>query len=120
MVSASAITKYALASISDGKRSLGTDTSTGRRRPATIESTPGGQPASGERVGQQPVGQLAQLMVCRPGVLERLGDQLTGAGRIRVEAAQREVERDDRVDETLLRTVVQIAHHAPPSVVTGC
>jgi hypothetical protein len=74
----------------------------------------GRQAAAAEDARKRPAGQLAQLHGGLLGLLERLGDQ---RGRVVGPVAERalgELERDDRVDEALLRAVVDVADQAAP------
>jgi hypothetical protein len=63
--------------------------------------------------------QLAQLPVGGLGGLLRFGHERPGVLRVAVERAERELQREDRVHEALLRAIVQVAHHAAPSLVAG-
>ena len=58
------------------------------------------------------MGQLAQLLVGPLHVLERLGDQRLRVLVVARERPLRQPERDDGVDEPLLRAVVQVADDA--------
>ena len=70
-VSASATMKYAVASSSGGRRSSVTSKDTGSRTRDTSVSSAALEPAA-ERSGEDPVGELAQLLVRPLGVLERV------------------------------------------------
>ena len=59
------------------------------------------------------MGELAQLDGRALGVVERLGDELGTPLVVALERLARQLQRDHRVDEALLRSVVQVAHHAP-------
>ena len=63
--------------------------------------------------------QLTQLFVGRLGVLESLRDERSAVFVMLIQRAECELERDDGVDEALLCTVVQIAHHAAPRLIAG-
>jgi hypothetical protein len=69
----------------------------------------GAQPAAGQRRGQDPVRQLAQLVRCPLRGTERLRQQRLRVAPVLVERLLRELERDDRVHEPLLGAVVQVA-----------
>ena len=63
--------------------------------------------------------QLAQLVVRPPRVFERLGEERLRALVTLLVRAGRELQRDDRVHEPLLRAVVEIADDAPALLVAG-
>jgi hypothetical protein len=65
------------------------------------------------------VGELAQLDVRALRLLERLADEGRRALLLVLERPARQLERDDRVDEALLGSVVEIADDTPPLVVGG-
>ena len=75
------------------------------------------QPTAGEGGGEDAVGELAQLHRRLLGVVERLGHQAGEVVLLVRQGLLGELERDDRVDQPLLRAVVQIANHAPALVV---
>jgi hypothetical protein len=62
------------------------------------------------------VGEVAQVGVCLLRLLARLTDQRPGLIVLRTLS---QLERDDRVDESLLRTIVQVAHDATALLVGG-
>jgi hypothetical protein len=61
--------------------------------------------------------QLAQLVVGRLGVLECLADQRRRVLLTLVERAAGQLQRDDRVHQSLPRAVVEVSHHPPPGLV---
>jgi len=65
------------------------------------------------------VSELSQLASRELGVVERLGDRCVRRRLAITERAGRELEREDRMDEALLRAVVQVADHAPALLVGG-
>jgi hypothetical protein len=66
------------------------------------------------------VRELAQLRRRLLGVVERLGEQGGNVLLLVLDGAVGQLERDDRMDEPLLRSVVQIAHYAPALLVGRC
>ena len=91
----------------------------GQRRDRSATSDAGAEPAAGEDGGQDPVGELAQLVVAPLGLLERLGDERTPPRAVLVQGLLGELERHDRVDEPLLGAVVEVAHDPPAGLVAG-
>ncbi len=65
------------------------------------------------------MGKLPQLRIALPRVLERLANERRCLFVARLERLLSERERDDRVHQSLLRAVVQIAHHAAALLVGG-
>ena len=63
--------------------------------------------------------ELAQLLVGALRLLERLADERARLPRLTFERLLRQLERDHRVDEALLGSVVQVAHDPPPLLVGG-
>ena len=61
--------------------------------------------------------ELADLLDAALGALDRVGDVAGGRAGRRAERPLRELEREHRVHELLLRAVVQVAHDAPARVV---
>ena len=61
--------------------------------------------------------ELAQLGVGLLGLVERLGQQGRGTLLLVLDGAVCELQGDDHVDQPLLRSVVQIANHAPALLV---
>ena len=115
-VSASATMKYAVASTSGGSRSVVTSSLTGRRIRADQRVERCLEP-SAQRRGEDPVGEIAQLRVGALGMLERLVEELDRRPGGIAEAAPRELQRDERVHEALLGSVVQVALEASARLV---
>jgi integrase len=88
------------------------------RHPRSQRAHSCAQPALGQDRWQDAVRQLAQLVGRVLGVVECLGHERRGSILLVLERAVRQFERDDRVHEPLLRTVVQIANH-PPALLIG-
>ena len=88
LVSASATTKYALASISGGSRWASTATTTGSVEARDQRVNRVRQAAPRQHRREDPVGQLAQLAAAVLGVVERLGEERLGVLRIRAERAR--------------------------------
>ena len=61
--------------------------------------------------------QLAQLDVRLLRLAERLGHESGGALPLGLERPARQLQRDDRMDEALLGSVVKITNHPPPLLV---
>ena len=87
------------------------------RHPRRQRVHAGAQPAPGEDRWEDAVGELAQLGRRLLGVVERLGQQAGELLLLVLQGAACQLERDDRVDQPLLRAVVQIANHAPALLV---
>ena len=60
--------------------------------------------------------ELAQLGGCVLSMIERLGHESGRGVGVLGKGPARQLQRDDRVHEALLRPVVQIANHPPPLV----
>jgi hypothetical protein len=75
------------------------------------------QPTPDEDRWEDAVREFAQLDVRTLRVVERFGQQGGEVLSLVLEGAACQLQRDDRVDQPLLRTVVQIADHAPALIV---
>jgi hypothetical protein len=107
--------KYALASISAGnRRNIDSNRQVEPRR-ELVDA--GSEAAVREDRGKDSVCQLAQFRVALLRVLERFAEERL---RLFVSVSERslsELERDDGVHQSLLRAVVQVAHHAAAGLV---
>ena len=74
------------------------------------------QPAAGENRRQDAVRELPQLDVRPLGLGEGLGQERRGVIAL-LERPVRQLQRDNRVDEALLRPVVQIPNHPSPLLI---
>jgi hypothetical protein len=96
-----------------GREPLGRNIDSNRQvQPRHHCADAGPEAAAREDRGEDPVCQLTQLHVALRGVLERLADQRL---RLLVSLPKRslcELQRDDGVDQPLLRAVVEVAHDA--------
>ena len=61
--------------------------------------------------------ELAQLGGCLLSLVERLGHERRRLVVPLLERLARQLQRDDRLHQALLRSVVQIAYHPPPLLV---
>ena len=119
LVSASETTKYAVASIVDGKRSPAlVDHGHGERAAARDVAQRRPEAALGQHRGMDAAREVAQLADRALGLVARLTDEVE-----RVVAAPEPVARHPQVqrdgDEPLLRPVVQVALQAPALGVGG-
>jgi hypothetical protein len=114
VVSASATTRYTLASTSGGSRVAVTSISTGRPSRETRLSPPARRPSLVRADWRIPRGQLAELGVALLGVIDRSGEQ-----RLHALPVLAQLQGDDRTDQALLRSVVEVAYD-PPARVVAC
>ena len=77
------------------------------------------QAAGPERRGQDPLRQVAQLVVRPSRVFERLGQERLRSLVTLLMRPRRELQRDDRVHESLLRPVVEVTDDTPALLVGG-
>src|SRR4051794_3829776 len=87
----------------------------GAVRGERVERRP--EAAVGQDRGVDALRELAHLLDRALGVLEALLDEPRGGSPVAAELAARELERDDRVDEPLLRAVVEVTLEAPARIV---
>ena len=59
------------------------------------------------------MGQLAKLRVALLGVIQRRGEPRLHALPVRAQCSLRELQGDDRMDQALLRSVVEVAYDPP-------
>ena len=109
--------KYALASISVAKALRGNVDLDGEVESLDHRVDAGAQAATRERGRQDPVGQLAQLLVAVPHLFEPLREERPQLWIVGSKRTLGELQRHDGMDEPLLRSVVQIAHDAAPRFV---
>ena len=70
-----------------------------------------------ESRGKDAVSELAQLRVAALGVLQRLVDEPLRRSFSARERTLSQLQRHDRMDQPLLRAVVEVAHDAPPCLI---
>ena len=103
-----------------GGKPLGRDIDPNRQvEPCHDRVDAGPEAAAGERWGQDPVCQLAQLAVALLRVFERLAEERLGLSVFVPERSLSQLERHDRVHQPLLRAVVQIPHDPAAGLVSG-